>query len=62
MYQRTMKKVFVIERSADVLNTAKHYLKENDIDYSAFQSIREALGSSDLPALIFFSPTIALMR
>jgi hypothetical protein len=47
-----MKRVFVIERSADVLNTVKHYLKEDDINYSAFQSVREALDSPDLPAII----------
>lgn len=47
-----MKKVFVIERSADVLNTVKHYLKEDGLDYLSSQNVGEALSSPDLPALI----------
>ncbi|MDP2156247.1 MAG: PilZ domain-containing protein [Nitrospirota bacterium] len=47
-----MKKVFVIERSADVFNTVKHYLKEENLPYISFQNVREALVSPDLPALI----------
>ncbi|MBI5846664.1 MAG: PilZ domain-containing protein [Nitrospirae bacterium] len=47
-----MKKVFVIERSADVFNTVKHYLKEDKLDYLSFQGVSEALTSPDLPALI----------
>ena len=47
-----MKKVFVIERSADVFNTVKHYLKEDNLPYCAFETVREALLSPDMPALI----------
>jgi hypothetical protein len=47
-----MKKVFVIERSADVFNTVKYYLKEDNLSYIAFENVREALVSPDLPALI----------
>lgn len=47
-----MKKVFVIERSADVFNTVKHYLNEDNLPYTAFQDVSEALVSPDLPALI----------
>jgi len=47
-----VKKVFVIERSADVFNTVKHYLNEDNLPYIAFQDVREALDSPDLPALI----------
>lgn len=47
-----MKKVFVIERSADVFNTVKHYLREENLPYVSFQNVREALVSPDLPTLI----------
>ncbi len=47
-----MKKVFVIERSADVFNTVKHYLSEDNLPYISFQNVGEALISPDLPALI----------
>ncbi len=47
-----MKKIFVIERSADVFNTVKHYLKEDNLPYISFQNVREAFVSPDLPALI----------
>lgn len=47
-----MKQIFIIESSADVLNTVKHYLKESDLNYVAFQSVREALLSLDLPEII----------
>jgi len=52
-----MKRVFVIERSADVLNTVKHYLKEDNLDYLSFQNVGEALTSPDLPALIILFGT-----
>ncbi|MBI5073813.1 MAG: PilZ domain-containing protein [Nitrospirae bacterium] len=47
-----MKKIFVIERSADVFNTVKHYLKEDNLLYISFENVREALLSPDMPALI----------
>jgi len=47
-----MKKVFIIERSADVFNTVKHYLNEDNLPNVSFQDVSEALVSPDLPALI----------
>lgn len=47
-----MKKVFIIESSADVLNTVKHYLKESNLEYVVFQSVQKALLSPDLPEII----------
>lgn len=47
-----MKKIFIIERSADVFNTVKHYLNEDNLPNISFQSVGEAISSPDLPTLI----------
>ena len=48
----TMNKIYVIEQAADVFNTVKDCLKEENIEYLSFQRIGDALSSSELPALI----------
>lgn len=60
----TEKKVFVIERAPDVMNTVKHYLREDDISYAPFQSVAEALASPDFATLIIFfgSDSVAEIR
>ena len=49
-----MKHLFLIEKSADVLRTVKSYLEEDNIPYTKFSSLEDALLAKDLPALIIF--------
>ncbi len=47
-----MKKIFLIERSADVFHTVKSYLKENNLPFLSFPTPGDAVQSDDLPSLI----------
>jgi len=47
-----MKKVFLIEKSPDTFNTIRSCLEENQVFYSQFKSLDEALKSGEVPSLI----------
>ena len=47
-----MTKIFLIERSPDVFQTVRSYLKEDNLPFAAFATVGEAIMSQDLPAII----------
>jgi len=47
-----MKKIFLIEKSPDIFNTITSCLEENQLFYSQFKNLDEALKSGEVPSLI----------
>lgn len=47
-----MKKVFLIEKSPDIFNAIRSCLEENQLFYSQFKSLDEAIKSGEVPSLI----------
>ncbi len=47
-----MKTVFLIERSIDVFQTVKSYLREGSLPFASFQTPDEAVRSDEFPALV----------
>ena len=47
-----MKNIFLIERTTDVFQTVKSYLKDDTLPFTSFQTPDEAVQSDELPTLI----------